>query len=221
MKGRPIIFSAPMVRAILSGAKTQTRRIVKNAHMMSVDGELVPIAAFCPYGQPGARLWVREAWRVGAWDESAGCVATDYKADGYCRREWLRVDDEDLFIRLRQQCIDDARAALGPADRYTWEPGRSPCRWRPSIHMPRWASRITLEITDVRVERLQDISEADAVAEGCKPIRPELVLDGLIVRLERSAVDEYRQLWQSIHGPESWNANPWVWVIEFKKLEQP
>ena len=165
MKERPIIFRAEMVRAILAGRKTQMRRIVKPLHMATVYAEQFPILAMCPYGSPGDRLWVREAWRVGAWDEIAGCVAIDYKADGYCRREWLRIDDEDLFIRLRQQCIDDARAALGPADRYTWEPGRSPCRWRPSIHMPRWASRITLEITDVRVERLQDISEADAKAE--------------------------------------------------------
>jgi hypothetical protein len=95
-------------------------------------------------------------------------------------------------------------------------------RWRPSIHMPRWASRITLEITDVRVERLQDISEADAVAEGCKPIRPELMLDGLIVRPGRSAVEEFRLVWEQIHGHGggSWEKNPWVWVIGFKKLEQ-
>ena len=86
--------------------------------------------------------------------------------------------------------------------------------------MPRWASRITLEITDVRVERLQDISEADAVAEGCKPIRPELVQDGLIVRPGRSAVEEFRLVWEQIHGGGSWEKNPWVWVIEFKRLEQ-
>ena len=124
-----------------------------------------------------------------------------------------------------------------PAD-YCWEASVSiPCRpaltvyradhegdtrgagWKPSIHMPRWASRITLEITGVRVERLQDISEADAIAEGCRPVRPEIVLDGLVARTGRSAVDEYRQLWQSIHGPESWAANPWVWVTEFKVIE--
>lgn len=232
MRERPIIFSAPMVRAVLSGAKTQTRRLVRPqpedrcplvkergyafrnyaeaslGNVKMADGSWGRVQ--CHYGLPGDRLWVRETWRVGAWDESTCCVATDYKADGYCRREWLRVDDEDLFIRLRQQCIDDARAALGPADRYTWEPGRSPCRWRPSIHMPRWASRITLEITDVRLEQLQDISEADAVAEGCTPIRPEL---------GRSAVEEFRLVWEQINGPGSWNANPWVWVIEFKKLE--
>ena len=97
-------------------------------------------------------------------------------------------------------------------ERGTW-------RWRPSIHMPRWASRITLEITDVRVERLQDISEADAVAEGCKPIRPELVLDGLIVRLGRSAVEEFRLVWEQIHGGGSWEKNPFVWVVTFRRID--
>ena len=185
MKERPIIFSAPMVMAILDGRKTQTRRIVKNAHMMTVDGEMVPIAALCPYGQPGARLWVREAW--GALPHMLGGFQREslrYRADGEYQNE------------------HDA-----------W-------RWRPSIHMPRWASRITLEITGVRVERLQDISEADAVAEGCKSIRPELMLDGLIVRLGRSAVEEFRLAWEEIHGGGSWEKNPWVWVIEFRKLEQ-
>ena len=225
MKERPIIFSAPMVMAILSGAKTQTRRIVKNAHMMTVDGELVPIAALCPYGQPGDRLVVREKWRIGAWDEDRGAVAIDY-FDGP-RRDWIEVPDPtldgELFNRLWQQSTDDARAAgLTPDDdgRYRWAPGESPCRWRQSINMPRWASRITLEITDVRVERLQDISEADAVAEGFKPIRPELLLDGLIARLGRSAVEEFRLVWESINGPGSWDANPWVWVIEFKMEQQ-
>lgn len=245
MKERPIIFSAPMVRAILSGVKTQTRRIIKPQPIDSADDPIgaIDVGVFhptviargeeapgpeqfgvytvdggrswrCPYGKPGDRLWVRETWRVGAWDEST-CVATDYKADGYCRREWLRVDDEDLFIRLRQQCIDDARAALGPADRYTWEPGRSPCRWRPSIHMPRWASRITLEITDVRVERLQDISEADAKAEGVSmpdgtPTPPDFW----------SYQQEFRLVWEQIHGGGSWEKNPWVWVISFNRLER-
>lgn len=92
--------------------------------------------------------------------------------------------------------------------------------WISPIHMPRWASRITLEITDVRVERLQDISEDDAYAEGCRPVRPEIMLDGLVVRTGRSAVEEFRLVWESINGPGSWDANPWVWVIEFKMVQQ-
>ena len=185
MKERPILFSAPMVRAILSGAKTQTRRIVKNAHMMSVDGELVPIAAFCPYGQPGGRLWVRETF---------ACVCTQ----------------EMRYVEYK------ADRSLADFDGYDNPAGG---RWRPSIHMPRWASRITLEITDVRVERLQDISEADAVAEGARPTLAPL--DTVRLGAAGTAKEGFRQIWESINGPGSWDANPWVWAIEFKKLELP
>lgn len=187
MKERPIIFSAPMVRAILSGAKTQTRRVGKvRCHSIceNDDGKLWPWSEDvelaedfwhpCPFGEPRDKLWVRETW--GALPHMLGGFQREslrYRADGEYQNE-----------------------------HGTW-------RWRPSIHMPRWASRITLEITDVRVERLQEISEADAVAEGCKPIRPG-----------RSAVEKFRLVWERIHGGGSWEKNPWVWVIEFKKLEQ-
>jgi hypothetical protein len=241
MKERPIIFSAPTVRAILSGAKTQTRRVVKRYSADCIgwfdDGDGLWAQRFidpssgspylkswrdrCPYGRPGDRLWVREKWRIGAWDEDRGAVAIDY-FDGP-RREWIEVPgptlDGELFNRLWQQSTDDARAAgLTPDDdgRYQWAPGESPCRWRLSIHMPRWASRITLEITDVRVERLQDISIHDAMKEGV--VETNENLRGLGPCLEWCYA--YEDLWRSINGPESWAANPWVWVIEFKKLEQ-
>lgn len=169
MKERPIIFSGPMVRAILEGRKTQTRRVVKDDTMLAwlnCDNVVKPINDHvahlgCPYGQPGDRLWVRETF----------CPDYDppiYKADE-----------------------DQAKIA-----------------WKPSIHMPRWASRITLEITAVRVERLQDISDADALAEGCEPFREN----------DMNAIDAYADLWADINGPENWEANPWVWVIEFKKV---
>ena len=208
MKERPIIFSAPIVRAILAGAKTQTRRLVRpqpedrcplvrdwgaafrnyaphKAYLGNVkmaDGSWGRVQYH--YGLPGDRLWVRETW--GAWPHMMGGVQPEtlrYRADGEYQN-----------------------------DRGTW-------RWRPSIHMPRWASRITLEITDVRLEQLQDISEADAVAEGCKPIRPELVQDGLIARPGRSAVEEFRLVWEEIHGGGSWDANPFVWVATFRRID--
>lgn len=202
MKERPIIFSAPMVRAILSGAKTQTRRVMKvRCHSICEgdDGKLWPWSEDaelaedfwhpCPFGKPGDRLWVRETWKHiegGAiYDASGGTI------DAFDPETIYRADRPNLY---------------GP--------------WMSPIHMPRWASRITLEITDVRLEQLQDISEADAVAEGCKPIRPEIVQDGLIARPGRSAVEEFRLVWEQIHGGGSWEKNPWVWVIEFKKLEQ-
>jgi hypothetical protein len=222
MKERPITFSAPMVRAILDGRKTVTRRLVRPqpedrcplvtdwgnvfrnyaphdaalGNVKMADGSWGRVQ--CHYGQPGDLLWVRETW-----------YCDDYRVQ---RGPYLKPEDFD---------VDDARCngvLVYKADGDRPYEAEQPV-WRPSIFMPRWASRITLEITDVRLERLQDISEADAVAEGCKPIRPELVQDGLIVRQGRSAVEEFRLVWEEIHGPGSWDANPWVWVIEFKRLE--
>lgn len=225
MKEHPILFSAPMVRAILDGRKTQTRRIVRlqpDVQQVTVRGEFAfalnshgaeIILCRCPYGQAGDRLWVRETWRIGAWDESRAAFALDY-CDGP-RKQWVDVPDPDcdggeLFNHLWQQSTDDAIKAGLKTDEhgnYKWEPGQSPCRWRPSIHMPRWASRITLEITGVRVERLQDISEPDAKSEGADNINGEYA-EGFAV------------LWESINGPGSWDANPWVWVVEFRNVSK-
>jgi hypothetical protein len=214
MKERPILFSAPMVRALLAGTKTQTRRVVKPQPTVFVGGPgvtlkdgsptpLVPLddsvepcgrEIVCPYGQPGDRLWVREAWGLHAHGDDTdwlkgGCTAMD-------------LDDHVIAYR---------------AD---WGPLQDSCHWRPSIHMPRAASRITLEITSVRVELLQDISFADAAAEG---------LHYTSERLDRWSADgsswvatpqnAYRALWQDINGPDSWAANPWVWVVEFRRLK--
>ncbi len=172
MRERPILFSAPMVRAILGGRKTQTRRVVKDRYIDAVF--LVHFFKYlrgnCPYGQPGDRLWVRESF-CDARSAGAGCVL--YRASG---------------------------------DRA--------CRWKPSIHMPRSASRILLEITAVRVERLNDISEADAKAEGLMRVSDGFRgADGL--PWYANPVASYRSLWESINGAGSWAANPWVWVIEF------
>ena len=255
MKERPIPFKAPMVRAILDGSKTQTRRVMKfqpteppklmKASLQKFGGKPVIAAVWgehdcclCPYGIVEDRLWVRETWRVGAWQEDEGAIAVDYKSDGFSRREWLRVADggegEELFSRLWMQSTDDAVNALGQQERYKWEPGQSPCRWRSSRFMPRWASRITLEITGVRVERLQDISEDDAEAEGIEGINQPTGGDdyqdywrnyGLTEKqadgwpwFTGDRIASYKSLWESINGPGSWDVNPWVWVIEFKMV---
>ena len=196
MKERPILFNAPMVRAILDGRKTVTRRVVKPQpageirrgepdfnHWIDTkywerqnqkENRGIGTRGFaCPYGQPGGdRLYVRETFGHFERNENfaPGCEVF-YRADG-----------ESLAV----------------------EP------WRPSIHMPRWASRITLEITSVRVERLQDISVADAIAEGCP---------GGEHGDRYAALEQYRALWESINGPGSWDANPWVWAITFKRVE--
>lgn len=205
MKERPIIFSAPMVRAILAGAKTQTRRVVKRYSADCIgwfdDGDGLWAQRFidpssgspylkswrdrCPHGLPGNRLWVRETWG-----------ALPHMLDGF-QRESLRYRADGEYQN----------------EHGTW-------RWRPSIHMPRWASRITLEVTGVRVERLQDISAADAIAEGIEAEGDEW-RDYLMPHTQCCLTprSSYRTLWESIHGPGSWDANPWVWVIEFRRIE--
>lgn len=235
MRERPILFRPEMVRALLSGAKTQTRRLVKSIELRDgIKGVRVPggaacyldfeipglgwkpfggsptipyppdkVAAACPYGAPGDRLWVREAFARDYF--SAAPYEEPTKRHGY-RADWT------------------SRAAdVVP------EP-----RWTPSIHMPRWASRIDLEVTGVRVERLQDISEADAVAEGADSMtasramwRGSASLDGCARAGYPDAPrntgdwtprDCFRLLWGAINGPESWSANPWTWVVEFRRV---
>ncbi|HGM6832005.1 TPA: hypothetical protein ACKQCE_000539 [Serratia marcescens] len=175
MKERPVIFNGEMVRAILHGRKTQTRRIAKADNSNHLLG--------CPFGQVGDRLWVRETFA--AFD-------ADWKHPG---------KPHDLKDGPWPNVVYPASVAKIPD---------GTCR--PSIHMPRWASRITLEITAVRVERLNDISEEDAKAEGVKAG----VCPGHEHMMHQVA---FRELWQSIYGEESWRANPWVWVIEFKRAE--
>ncbi len=210
IKERPILFSAPMVRAILSGQKTVTRRVVnvqpfdlswsRRDHRFeyiagrAVNGdELDGFYAYstrhggewsakCPFGQPGDRLWVREAWQA---DEQVNAVAPRELSHG-----------EPIHY---------------PADGASKQTGCSMItigKTRPSIHMPRWVSRILLEITDVRVERLQDISREQFIAEG--PDFP--VAD----HLERAWHVQFQRLWECTGG--DWNANPWVWVVEFKRM---
>lgn len=196
MKQRPILFSAPMVRALLAGTKTQTRRVLheKFSFLMSGDKPGHPGLAACPYGQPGERLWVREGVRL---------VAT-WNPDG----EYDRADAAYI-----------ADGALAPIDAWPWKN-----KALPSIHMPRGVSRITLEVTGVHVERLCDISEADAKAEGVEPVRydPEgdcwTATEAARTTPHRVA---YEYLWGEINGFDSWAKNPWVWAISFRRLETP
>lgn len=192
---KPILFSDEMVRAILEGRKTQTRRVVKPrpdfvtderwpARFTTQDVDLGRLAEVisCRYGQPGDRLWVRETTK----EDVPGSVS-------------LAIYDADYA-----HVMDESGAHA------EWWYSKPVC---PSIHMPRWASRITLEITDVRAERLQDISEQDAVAEGCR--------NSLHLPCGRFAKENFAHLWWRINGDGSWEANPWVWVIEFKPLTPP
>ncbi|HEP8230567.1 hypothetical protein PAE77_19880 [Pseudomonas aeruginosa] len=201
MKERPILFTGPMVRAILSGQKTVTRRVLKGldpellgetmtrAQWQKVNRERpVSFGAtyFCPFGQPGDRLWVREAWAQINVAQAPG-------------ETWV----------VYREC-DNRTDYGGP--------------WKPSIHMRRRDSRILLEITAVRVERLHDITEDQAEAEGVE--RPENITnvdvwDGAERELFNAMNQpraRFRRLWSDINGSESWDSNPWVWVVEFKRV---
>lgn len=199
-KERPILFSAPMVRAILEGRKTVTRREVKKqAALDCLAAGFEPAflalpgnSDLCPYGQPGDRLWVRET-----------------------------------FIDLRGTGVEHRPDPDGPLQRYAYAADCRPgshsdearkdfgLKYKPSIHMPRAACRILLEITDVRVERLQDISRADIRAEGLQ-CPPELASDDVSPNYRDWYPVAWRELWESTGG--DWNANPWVWVVEFKRV---
>lgn len=199
---RPILFSAPMVRAILEGRKTVTRREVKKrAALDCLAAGFEPAflalpgnADLCPYGKPGDRLWVRETF---AFADKSG--SHDAAPDDHWRPARPGMEPEIYRCWYR---ASDGHTADG--------------FWKPSIHMPRWASRILLEITDVRVERLQDISEEQALAEGIAKNQD----GGYQVENGKhyfaSPVDSFASLWSSVGG--EWGANPWVWVVEFKRV---
>jgi hypothetical protein len=212
MKQTPILFSAPMVRALLDGSKTQTRRVVKVQNTMGRDSILAPhkgkkyaavhllpehstqAATCCPYGQTGDQLWVRETFQP--------TFAPDVERDD---TDW----ETGTGYQLRYSATDERVDWMDGDDNITR-------RCKPAIHMPRWASRITLEITSVRVERLQDISEADCVAEGCAGGHGAIPGYGYAT----TPLEHYHWLWNSINGPGSWEANPWVWVVGFEVAKQ-
>ncbi|UJD90121.1 hypothetical protein FS594_15785 [Rahnella aquatilis] len=212
MKERPVLFNAEMVKAILSGRKTQTRRVIKfplrdvNMGCELAGNELAGEVAAgdyrnCPLGQPGDQLWVREA-----------IFPAPLELQSIPPRETLW----NIAYRDGKQLEKLAPAAYNPTI-YNYE------RWTPSIHMPRWASRIQLEITKVGVQRLQEISSGDAVREGiCQlPASGRYCInpgDQYFGGASHSAKEVYSWLWESIYGEGSWQANPWVWVIEFERV---
>lgn len=235
MKERGMIFNGEMVRAILDGRKTQTRRIIKPQPEATLSGSLsgkwlsrplngllLPkiedIAINCPFGVVGDRIWVRETFQGPLFDYDL--------MDSYCK--------DPTPFENPEFCVYKADGV--PAPEFYNADDELHCCWRPSIHMPRWASRIMLEITDVRVERLNSINEHDAIAEGLAEISKDwrTYKYGVPDRDGYPGTDDcgwpwhewecypisaYSKLWESIYGADSWQANPWVWVIEFKRVE--
>ncbi|CAB3857541.1 hypothetical protein LMG3410_02107 [Achromobacter aegrifaciens] len=203
MRERPILFSGPMVRAILAGTKTQTRRVAKPVRHPGWKNVYDPgvlarepkhtVDLACPYGPPGDRLWVRESW--------SSDFANQYPHD----HVWYAADDDrrnDIEVR------DGVRGIYSPESQQFVR-----FRWRPSIHMLRSACRLMLEIAGIRLERLQAISEADACAEGIQGQGLQFY-DGR----PATAKDAFESMWSEINGPASWQANPWVWVLEFRRI---
>jgi hypothetical protein len=234
MKERLILFNGSMVRAILGGTKTQTRRAINPqpercelggfvttdrkgkrwAHGLGSNeaGTRRNFASRSPYGQPGDRLWVRETWKYSDWTED-GLPWITYSADASERiASAIQYDSDGWGER-----VGEIWAELSRPENYDIDGRAADRRWRPSIHMPRWASRILLEIVSVRVERLQDISEADARAEGVT-IEERHMSGYCAGEFLPSAIRAYRELWESINGAGSWEANCWVWVVEFKRV---
>lgn len=227
MSEHPIIFCGPMVRAILAGTKTQTRRVIKHPHVseavewawwpekgdagewefaVAAEGSLAHGDFMrCPYGVPGDHLWVRETWQDwcplwgGGW-----CGHGDQEGMARDHEVYYRADDPE-----------------------TWKRG-APKRWRPSIHMPRWASRLTLEVVSVRVQRVQEITYADARAEGsflgrcdCMPRSQDRgIMTAFTLQECHVHGTEFQYLWDSINEKRGhgWAENPWVWVVEFRSL---
>lgn len=245
VRERPILFSAPMVRALLDGSKTQTRRVVKlpgwslSGCDVEIDADGAPciIAAAsrclaeipCPYGAPGDRLWVRETWTADfEWIPEPGHsrllpwhrVPAGWRGAKNAQRVYYAADDLEAEVYANED---------GTCDLVTTGERAGTQRWAPSIFMPRWACRIALEITDVRVERLQAMAtreesgdESDALAEGivCEPdhIGPRYGLPGAMTN--RTAYAAFARLWDSLNAPRGygWTVNPWVWALTFRRV---
>lgn len=210
---RPILFSAPMVRAIIAGTKTQTRRLVKQPprwrgryDLLSTDvvgpdevwwwdgvHDRTGASQQCPYGKAKDGLWVRETWQYAGWTED-GYPIIEYAADN--ARVLHEKYPEEWVERL-----EDTWAALSAEENYKIDNRAADRRWRPGIHLPRWAGRVFLRVTAVRAERLQDITREDEIAEGTP--------DGMF----------FDALWDSINEKRApWSSNPWVWVVQFERV---
>ncbi len=224
MQEHPLLMQGPLVRATLEGRKTQTRRPLRNQppsgyHLVRVCGPwaefendgptLAKYSTKSPLGEAGDRLWVRETWGIGArpCPVEGGREGIEYRAD-----EGFQEDDISLLPLY----------SVDPPEGHTLD---EYCKrgWRPSIHMPRWACRLVLPLVSVRVERVQDITDEDAEAEG---IREWAKTDPKLCALRAAgfAVPSrpkflFRLCWISIYGEGSWDANPWVWVAEWKEIE--
>ena len=244
VRERGIGFIAEMRRAVRNGTKTQTRRVIKlvgddDAMIFlnhgsgwwpyrSDDGEselktvirhgktyLDEIPYRSPY-EVGDRLWVKETWRIHAWNEDEGTIRVQYRDDG-ALSDWIRISDEERFQRYWVQSMDDAVKAGLTRDSgglYHWNDGKSPCRWRSSRFMPKALARTWLEVTAVRAQQLQEISIDDIYAEGCPPMSSDEDASELY--------EWFSDLWDSLNAKRGygWEVNPGVWAYTFKEVKR-
>lgn len=251
VKERPIIFSGEMVKAILDGKKTMTRRVIKSNHDLSrythvdfdVDGdnkwELARINDLKrtytkignPYGNVGDRLWVREAYTVTGWNHDDGSVYIKYLADGHEQYFDNETDEMECAIDslVASVCkeLDKRKVPMLNDEAYDCSLDENKPRNRSPMSMPRFASRLLLEITDIRVERLNDISEADCEKEGFRfyPLSRICFKPSSTKHLSGHGGNNYKSIfgeyWDTLNAKKGypWSSNPWVWVVEFKVVE--
>lgn len=203
MTERPILFSGLMVRAILDGTKTQTRRVVKYKANAEEGSTVHPHE--CPFGPVGTCLWVRETWKT----EALSCSTPTGGPD---EARYYLAYKADVGFQPRGKCVIFPKLVTN-----AWQRNRD--GWRPSIHMPRWASRLTLEIASVRVERLQSMTFNDWVADFCpSSVERESALATFVGDANRRRMA--KDFWDSINAKRGfgWDKNPWVWVISFKRV---
>ena len=221
MKARPILFSGPMIRALLSGAKTQTRRVVKlqpeDVFAHEVASYSQATGATVHYPKDATATVFSDGLWYSLGPSAAGPIACPYGQPGdvlWVRETWSRAKlypaSHEMFYRADGDVLG-RQLSLSYVE-------REKC-WRPSIHMPRWASRLTLRITDVRVERVQEISEDDAIAEGVDTI----TMADVARQAAWSRRQDFSRLWDSINGQRagcSWADNPWCWCLTFDVIQQ-
>lgn len=269
MKTIPILMQPDMVRAILDGRKTQTRRLKgleeindrpddwdffedfsdKTGYYIFLENDLMEVSFHTkPKVAPGDIFWVRESIRVGAWLHDSKRMAFDYKASPEIKKTpWCFMGDwfDKEILKIENE-LHKKGIKPNSEERYVWQSGKSPLKWKPSIHMPKAVCRIWLKVTDVRAERLQSITDDDCVREGVdhyynrdfrqvrykdyskaapgcyKPQRFFRVEDPILGYGEwEEPKESFQSLWLSINGKESWEKNPWVWVYSFERCEMP
>lgn len=250
-KFKPILFSTAMVQAILEGRKTQTRRVVKKQpkekdylpelltdhfgnYLLSYRKDRVFVedkTIKSLYGNVGDVLWVRETWKPGAWRED-GRVAFDYLASTELKNTpWVQFTNFDNYYKKWTDEILKNNSIPDEMGFHHWEPGKSPLSWKPSIFMPKDACRLFVKIKSIRVEKLQDISEEDAISEGVLKdvefypgdFKTEMIYRDYTGKTHgcKYARSSYMTLWQKINGVDSWDENPYVWTLEFERIEKP